>query len=62
MLPQGENFLWHAIVKVKNVFGKQSEIPSIGPNYLDIIKLKERRIGIVPGCVHELRHEAILLY
>ena len=50
----------HAIVKAKTLFGRQSEIPLIGPNYLGIIKLKGCKIGIVPGCIHELRHVAIV--
>ncbi|RVW90579.1 Elongation factor 1-alpha [Vitis vinifera] len=55
-----ERIFQHAIVKVKTVFGRQSEIPLIGPNYLGIIKLKGRKIGIVPGCIHELGHVAIV--
>ena len=50
----------HAIVKAKTLFGRQSEIPLICPNYLGIIKLKGCKIGIVPGCIHELRHVAIV--
>ena len=39
---------------MKTVFGRQSEIPLIGPNYLGIIKLKGRKIGIVSGRPYEL--------